>query len=282
MHFIFNIQERLLLRWSICFSAILILTICWSKFSNHKASSPQRKLFHVPIVYVFVTGVKEDIYFLAFTSACLLIVFLVIEVSAFILLSRDLFRTLLFYFFLLTLYSLPFSHSQGIRLTKSNRLASLIDLVFDCFRDEKDFGPLTLSHIHLLIGCSLPVWITCSTSNSISLLAACSGAISIGIGDSAASIVGSYWGKRKWPKSKKSYEGTAAAFFCQVIGSIVIIAYFDPSKILTINEFLVICLTSLSVSLIEAVTNEVDNLVLPLYFYIILLTFSKLTGIIFP
>lgn len=67
----------------------------------------------------------------------------------------------------------------------------------------------------------------------------------------------------------------------QVIGSVVVLAYLDPSKILTISEFLVICITSLIVSLIEALTNEIDNLVLPLYFNIILLALGKVTSLNF-
>ena len=165
-------------------------------------------------------------------------------------------------------------------MTKSNRLASWIEFLFDCFRDEKDFGPLTLTHIYLLIGCALPVWLTCG-GDSFSSFAASSGAISIGLGDSAASIVGSIWGRRKWPGNRKSYEGTGAAFVAQVIGSVVVLAYLDPSKILTISEFLVICITSLIVSLIEALTNEIDNLVLPLYFNIILLALGKVTSLNF-
>lgn len=158
-------------------------------------------------------------------------------------------------------------------------ISSFIDSVFDGFRDEKDSGPLTLTHLYLLIGCALPVWLSLGSSGSNILFAACSGVISIGLGDSAASICGSYLGKHKWPGSKKSYEGTAAAFVTQLIGSIVIFHYFYPHKTLQFAGFLVIAVTCLFVSLVEAFTREVDNLVLSLYFYNSLQVLSLLCDI---
>lgn len=147
-------------------------------------------------------------------------------------------------------------------------IAAFIDSVFDGFRDEKDSGPLTLTHVYLLIGCALPVWLSLGATGTNISFQACAGVISIGLGDSAASICGSYLGRNKWPASKKSYEGTAAAFVTQSIGSIFIFHYFYPDQILELTGFLVIAATCLFVSLVEAFTREIDNLVLSLYFYI--------------
>ena len=158
--------------------------------------------------------------------------------------------------------------SQCIRISKTTVIAAFIDSVFDGFRDEKDSGPLTLTHLYLLIGCALPVWLSLSGTKTDVLFPACAGVISIGLGDSAASICGSYLGRNKWPGSKKSYEGTAAAFVTQSIGSIFIFHYFYPHQILQFTGFLVIAATCLLVSLVEAFTREIDNLVLSLYFYI--------------
>jgi hypothetical protein len=45
---------------------------------------------------------------------------------------------------------------------------------------------LILSHIYLLLGCSLPLWLT-STSSTIETTISSSGCIVLGIGDSAVS-----------------------------------------------------------------------------------------------
>jgi dolichol kinase len=46
-------------------------------------------------------------------------------------------------------------------------------------------------------------------------LAQLSGIISVGVGDSAASIIGSKIGIRKWPGTKRTLEGSLASLFAQ-------------------------------------------------------------------
>ncbi len=48
-------------------------------------------------------------------------------------------------------------------------------------------------------------------------LAQLSGIISVGIGDSAASIIGSKIGIRKWPGTKRTLEGSLAGLISQFI-----------------------------------------------------------------
>lgn len=67
------------------------------------------------------------------------------------------------------------------------------------FIDEKDSSSkLILSHIYLLVGLSLPLWI--SDINTFNLCQL-SGLITVGIGDSFASLIGSRFGKHKLPGS---------------------------------------------------------------------------------
>ncbi|CAF4036548.1 unnamed protein product, partial [Rotaria sp. Silwood1] len=55
------------------------------------------------------------------------------------------------------------------------------------YEDEKDTGSMMVSHLFLIIGLSYPVWLADDNRR----LAQLSGIISVGIGDSIASIVGS-------------------------------------------------------------------------------------------
>ncbi|CAG2170443.1 unnamed protein product [Oppiella nova] len=107
---------------------------------------------------------------------------------------------------------------QVLRVRRVPLIYRSIESVFDKFRDQKDSGFLTLTHIYLLIGCSLPLWI--SPSNGISIA---SGVISVGLGDTAAAVGGSLFGRNRWRGSHKTYEGTFFAFIAQLMSSLFLV-----------------------------------------------------------
>jgi len=145
---------------------------------------------------------------------------------------------------------------EYIRAFQIGHLAAYLNQAFEIYLDEKDSGKLILTNIYLLVGASLPLWLAPDLSQT-NLLILMSGVISIGIGDSAASIVGSKYGRIKFPGSAKTLEGTLASILAQVI-FIYISYYLSPGVLLSV------CL----VSFIEAFTNQVDNIVLPLIMYL--------------
>lgn len=142
-------------------------------------------------------------------------------------------------------------------------MAGLLDQCVNSFRDEKDGGILTLTHMHLLIGVSLPLWLL-PAGNPVTLTTF-SGVIAIGIGDTAASIIGSYFGRHKWSDSEKSIEGSVAAVVAQLLSSIMIYMYLSPTVHMSLAELTAVTFISVIVSFIEAKTSEIDNLTLPLY-----------------
>lgn len=151
-------------------------------------------------------------------------------------------------------------------------IISIINTIFDRFRDEKDSGILTLSHIYLLVGCSSPLWL-CNNLHHSNQISLASGIMAIGIGDTIASVVGITYGNRRWPKSRKTYLGTFGFFLSHTLSLILFDYYFNGENHLNIFDFqLVIRILILSTisCLYETFTKHVDNLILPLIEYLLI------------
>jgi len=98
--------------------------------------------------------------------------------------------------------------------------------------DGRDLcGPVIVSHIFLLIGCAIPLWLSLAgisrtgdspwegwevATRDVSMV---SGVICVGMGDAAASLIGRRFGRHKWPWSGgKSLEGSTAFAFAVTVG----------------------------------------------------------------
>lgn len=88
--------------------------------------------------------------------------------------------------------------SQALRVLEMPPLGKFLQQGYSSFVDQKDEGPLALTPIYLLVGCSWPLWIHPDLSKS-DLLPLFAGLLSIGVGDSAASACGTLVGKNRWP-----------------------------------------------------------------------------------
>ncbi|KAJ3394331.1 hypothetical protein HDU92_007023 [Lobulomyces angularis] len=130
------------------------------------------------------------------------------------------------------------------------------------FVDSKDSGPAILSHIYLIIGCALPVWISRFRGISFSVSGLC-GIITLGVGDSMASVFGQKFGRYKWPNSNKTIEGSVAfvlsVFFIYTI--ILIKAVPDFNYLEVVKIFVISVITAL----LEGISNQNDNVILPLF-----------------
>lgn len=143
--------------------------------------------------------------------------------------------------------------------------------MFERFRDQQDVGILTLTHIYLLVGCSSSVWLTTAAGYNDKLLLS-SGIITIGIGDSFASIGGYNFGKRKWPNSNKTYFGTFCAFISQVAAYFLLNYYYiGRFEMFPTGKLIALVCISLVSALYETFTRHIDNLILPLVNYVCLL-----------
>lgn len=151
----------------------------------------RRKVFHGVMVAMLLPTIPVDPCFFALALMIVLAVFLML----------DLFRA---------------SQLPPVSRPLTNFLAPYVD-----GRDHR--GPVIVSHIFLLIGCAIPLWLSLSamersgsgplkgwdvSSRDLSMV---SGVICVGMGDAAASLIGRRYGRTKWYwAGGKSIEGSAA------------------------------------------------------------------------
>lgn len=218
-------------------------TVCFFVFRGSATSTRVRKIFHVLIICVFIPGLIYQCTLLFAASVLAFAGFIVLET--------------------LRLIQLPPFHAALQRAVET-------------FVDEQDSGAVAFTPIYLLAGCALPIWIhpaPCDPTDSagLDLVQLLAGILSVGFGDMAASVVGSKFGRTKWPGGgtrKKSVEGTVANVLVQV--AVVGVLYLGKFIALSPTRTAIIGAAILVNSLVEAFTDQVDNLVLPLVTFSIL------------
>ncbi|MBN3299818.1 dolichol kinase [Amia ocellicauda] len=209
---------------------------------KHQASTVVRKYFHLIVVATYVPGLIYDRQLLHVASVACLAVFLLLEY---------------------------------VRYFRIRPLGQLLRKLLTLFLDERDSGPLILTHIYLLLGMSLPIWLfpgSCAPKGTLpgaGGLVPYAGVLAVGVGDTMASVFGSTLGEIRWPGTKKTMEGTATSIFAQII-AVALFLIFDGSINLNTSYTWIVGSVTL-VSLLEAYTAQIDNLILPLYLFTLLM-----------
>ncbi|KAB8336878.1 hypothetical protein FH972_021186 [Carpinus fangiana] len=159
----------------------------------------RRKVFHGMMVVMLLPTAYVDPAFLALGLTLVLAVFLLLDL---------------------------------IRAAQLRPLSRPLALFLTPYVDGRDLrGPVVISHIFLLIGCAIPLWLSLAgmeragsgpwtgwelASRDISMVA---GVVCVGMGDAAASLIGRRFGRHKWPWSGgKSLEGSMAFAAAVTIG----------------------------------------------------------------
>ncbi|KAJ5094263.1 hypothetical protein N7456_010124 [Penicillium angulare] len=166
----------------------------------------RRKVFHGMMVLMFLPTVFVDPTFCALALGLVLSIFLLL----------DLFRA---------------SQLPPISRPLTYFLAPYVD-----GRDHR--GPVIISHIFLLIGCSIPLWLSLSDLDRLGDgplagwdvagrdASMVSGVICVGMGDAAASLVGRRYGRLKWFwGGGKSLEGSVAFVVAVCAGLLAVRAW---------------------------------------------------------
>ncbi|XP_077519274.1 dolichol kinase-like [Amblyomma americanum] len=222
----------LMVSWLIL-SALAALFVHWYSTKYSSSSTVARKVFHAATVSVFLPGVLLDPDLMYLACGAILGVFVLLE----------LFRTL----------EIP-------------PVGSCLRSTFAMFLDEKDAGAFVLTPVYLFIGCAASLLLfPAQFGEPEKKLILLSGTVALGIGDTAASVIGSKLGKHQWPGTSKTVEGTLAAVVAQFAFYLPVLFTAMPT-VWHLNTVLLIVVLCLS-SYLEAFTTQVDNLALPVYVY---------------
>ncbi|XP_033851257.3 dolichol kinase-like [Acipenser ruthenus] len=213
-----------------------------SMSKKHQASTLVRKYFHLIVVATYVPGLIYDRQLLHVASVGCLVVFMLLEY---------------------------------VRYFRIRPTGQLLRQLLTLFLDERDSGPLILTHIYLLLGVSLPIWLfpgPCTPKGTLpgaGALVPYAGVLAVGVGDTVASVFGSTLGEIRWPGTKKTVEGTATSIFAQIIAVALLLIFDGTVNLNTSYSWIVGSITL--VSLLEAYTSQIDNLMLPLYLFVLLM-----------
>ncbi|KAF7696803.1 hypothetical protein HF521_005221 [Silurus meridionalis] len=209
---------------------------------KYQASTAVRKYFHLLIVLTFAPGLALDRPLLHLAAVVCLALFIFLEL---------------------------------VRIFRIRPLGSVLRRSLALFLDDRDSGLIIITHIYLLVGISIPVWISqtpCMSKGGVAGtggLAPYAGVLAVGVGDTVASIFGSTAGEIRWPGTKKTFEGTATSVFAQII-AVAIFLIADAGINLNASYSWVVGSIAL-VAMLEAYTSQIDNLLLPLYLYVLLM-----------
>ena len=238
--------------------AVVTIGICIVlRLSTIVEVDTRRKVFHGMMVVMFLPTIFIDPAFAALALALVLAIFLLL----------DLFRA-----------------SQLPPLSKplTYFLAPYVD-----GRDHR--GPVIVSHMFLLIGCAIPLWMSLADTERAGTaafegwdvvtrdLSMISGVVCVGMGDSAASLIGRRYGCRKWVWSGgKSLEGSLAFALAVVLGLCISRLWLtsggwagdrDDTWTMTVAKAAV---AAIGASFTEAVlTGGNDNVVVPIVLWLL-------------
>lgn len=238
----------------------------WTKVSS-------RKVFHVLIAIIIMPGLLwQSLLSFSVLAMCVACCgFVVIET----------FRTFVL------------SKSSGVdrgSLSTDQVYVDRLSAYYNNFVDRKDLDRHWLSaHLYLLLGCAMPIlllvlWETVICENAkvqnnlfwfLPLFLRHApflphlGWIVVGVGDSAAAIIGKRYGKHTWLDSKRTVEGSLAMLLSTIVAALCTLqfmpSHFTAASLTKMDALVPVLFTLIATTLLEAVTSKNDNLILPIF-----------------
>ncbi|RUS86051.1 hypothetical protein EGW08_006205 [Elysia chlorotica] len=201
---------------------------------NVSAKFTARKMFHIFIVLVYIPGLIVDPVFLFLASIVVFSLFIFVEAA---------------------------------RAWQVPVIGHYINDIQMMFVDERDQGIIFLTHFYLLLGMSLPIWLSPMLfSNHQASPEMYAGVLALGVGDTVACLCGRAIGFLHWPGRKKTIEGT----LCSILAQMILISVGSFTGVVTITSMFTAFTGVVLAALAEAFTDQIDNLILPLVLYPVL------------
>ncbi|KAK4607523.1 hypothetical protein RGQ29_001389 [Quercus rubra] len=228
-------------RLSLCMYWVCVIYVSVLRFYNISKNSKierilLRKYYHLMAVSMFLPALIFQPKFLDLAFGAALAVFLVVEI---------------------------------IRVWRIWPLGQLVHQFMNAFTDHRDSDLLIVSHFSLLLGCALPIWMSSGFNDRP--LAPFAGILSLGIGDTMASMVGHKYGVLRWSKTgKKTIEGTAAGITSMLAACSILLPLLASTGYIFTQHWLSLLLAVTVCGLLEAYTAQLDNAFIPLVFYSLL------------
>lgn len=161
------------------------------RLSPYYEVDTRRKIFHFMMVTMFLPTIYIDPAWCALALSIALAIFLLLDL---------------------------------LRASQLPPLSKPITNFLHPYTDGRDHcGPVVISHIFLLIGCAIPLWLSLASlprtgtdsqkgwEIPVRELSMVAGVVCVGLGDAAASLIGRRYGHHKWLwKGGKSIEGSVA------------------------------------------------------------------------
>ncbi|KAG6373418.1 Fph type histidine kinase [Boletus reticuloceps] len=152
-----------------------------------------------------------------------------------------------------------FIFAEYVRYFAIYPFGAAVHLFMNEFLDYKDRGTAILSHFYLLTGCAGSVWL-----EGPSRILVYTGILVLGVGDALASIVGKRFGRYRWSaSSSKTVEGSVA-FAVSVVACAWVLRVLGLTERFSMIRYGVVTVLS---SVLEALSEQNDNLTLPLYMW---------------
>uniref|UniRef100_A0A0D9VC65 dolichol kinase n=1 Tax=Leersia perrieri TaxID=77586 RepID=A0A0D9VC65_9ORYZ len=158
---------------------------------------------------------------------------------------------------------------EMIRVWEIYPLGHIVHQFMNAFTDHRDSEILIVSHFSLLLGCALPKWMSSGFNDRP--LTPFAGILSLGIGDTMASMIGYKYGVLRWSKTgKKTIEGTAAGITSVLAACSILLSLLASSGYILSQHWLSLLVAVTLSGLLEAYTAQLDNAFIPLVFYSLL------------
>ncbi|KAG5414555.1 hypothetical protein IGI04_002122 [Brassica rapa subsp. trilocularis] len=228
-------------RISLCIYWVLLIVVSVSRFYSISRSSKVerillRKYYHLMAVLMFLPALVLQPKFLDLAFGAALAVFVALEI---------------------------------IRIWRVQPLGEPLHHFMNAFTDHRDSELLIVSHFSLLLGCALPIWMSSGFNDRA--LSPFSGILSLGIGDTMASMVGHKYGVLRWSKTgKKTVEGTAAGITSVMAVCFVLVPVLASMGYILSQGWWSLLLAVTATGMLEAYTAQLDNAFIPLVFYSLL------------